>query len=144
MAAILSPLDVLGGERVVGKRSSDPRQMIARIRAGLPYKSLESLAASLHLSADEISRIFSIPARTLARRKREHRLSAQESDRVYRVARIFSRAADLLGSETDAAEWLRAPHIALGMAAPLALLDTEAGTQQIDEILARIEYGIYS
>src|SRR5215467_3575449 len=117
MAAILTPVEILGGERVVGKKSSDPRRMIERIRAGLPYKSLESLAKTLQLSREEVSQIFSIPARTLMRRKSSHRLTAEESDRVYRVARILSRATDLLGSEKEAAEWLRAPHIALSMAA---------------------------
>ena len=144
MAALLSPIDILGGERIVGKRTSDPQRMIERIRAGLPYKALESLAASLKLSNDEISRMFLIPARTLARRKRNHRLSAEESDRVYRVARVFSRAVELLGDEGEAAQWLRAPHVALGMLAPMSLLDTDAGTRQVDEILGRIEYGMYS
>jgi putative toxin-antitoxin system antitoxin component (TIGR02293 family) len=135
---------MLGGARVVGQKTSDPFRIIAKIRAGLPFKALESLSSTLRLSNDEAARIFMIPARTLARRKRSGRLSAEESDRVYRVARVLSYAAELLGSETEAAEWLRSPNVALGLAVPLNLLDTEAGIRQVDEILARIEYGMYS
>lgn len=33
---------------------------------------------------------------------------------------------------------------ALGGEVPLNLLDTEAGVEQVDDILTRIEYGVYS
>jgi putative toxin-antitoxin system antitoxin component (TIGR02293 family) len=135
MAALLNPI-ALG--------ASASLKTVEKIRAGLPFKSLENLAATLKLSPEETVRIFSITARTLARRKRGGRLSAEESDRVYRVARILAHAADLLGDEAEAAEWLRAPNIALGMATPISLLDTDAGTQQVQEVLGRIEYGMYS
>jgi putative toxin-antitoxin system antitoxin component (TIGR02293 family) len=144
MAALLSPIDVLGGERSIGKNLSNPFRMIARVRAGLPYKALESLAAAMHLSTEEMSGIFSIPPRTLARRKRSHKLNAGESDRIYRVARVFSHATQLLGDAAEAAQWFRAPHIALNMTTPLELLDTDAGTLQVEEILGRIEHGLYS
>ena len=135
MAAVLNPI-ALGG--------STSSKTVERIRAGLPFKSLENLAAALKLTSDESSMVFSIPTRTLARRKKSGRLSAEESDRVYRVARVLSHAAELLGDEIEAAEWLRAPNVALRMTAPISLLDTDAGTRQVEEILGRIEYGMYS
>ena len=41
-----------------------------------------------------------------------------------------------------AATWLRRPSRALGGAAPLALLDSEAGAKAVDDLLGRIEHGI--
>ena len=74
----------------------------------------------------------------------EHKLHADESDRLFRLARIAARAAQELGRKQQAAGWLRKPVRALNGQAPMALLDTEAGAHQVEEILGRIEYGLYS
>jgi uncharacterized protein (DUF2384 family) len=39
---------------------------------------------------------------------------------------------------------LRRPNRSLNGRAPIDLLDTDAGTQQVAELLDRIEYGVYS
>lgn len=41
-------------------------------------------------------------------------------------------------------DWLKEPNPALGGAVPYDLLSTEEGLQQVDDILTRIEYGVYS
>ena len=85
-----------------------------------------------------------VPERTLARRQKQARLTADESDRVVRVARVMANAIQVLGSREKAAQWLRSPNRALDATAPISLLDTDIGAQQVGEILGRIEYGIYS
>jgi putative toxin-antitoxin system antitoxin component (TIGR02293 family) len=144
MAALLNLVDVLGGERTVGKKSSEPFRMIERVRAGLPYKALESLAGELELSREELSRVFSIPERTLVRRKRSRHLNAEESDRVLRVARVFSRAIGTLERREAAVRWLKAPNLALGRITPLSLLDTDLGAREVERILGRIDHGVLS
>lgn len=96
------------------------------------------------LGRDEISRVLHLPLRTIARRKRERRLQADESDRLCRLARIAAQAEDVLGDAARAARWLRAPNRALGRQAPLALLDTDLGSRQVEEVLGRIEHGVFS
>jgi putative toxin-antitoxin system antitoxin component (TIGR02293 family) len=140
----MTAVDILGGEKVLGRSIQRPFGLTDRIRAGFPYASLERLQKTLALSREETAASLSIPIRTLARRKRERHLTAEESDRLYRVARLLAHAADVLGSEHAAAEWFRTPHVALNMTAPLSLVDTEAGAIQVDEILGRIEFGMYS
>ena len=88
--------------------------------------------------------MLSMPERTLARRQKQARLTADESDRLIRVARVMAHAIQVLGSRDKAANWLRAANRALDGSAPLSLLDTDIGAQQVSEILGRIEYGIYS
>jgi putative toxin-antitoxin system antitoxin component (TIGR02293 family) len=144
MATLVTPLQILGGERTLGKKAGEPFGLNARIRTGLPYSSLESLAKTLSMSREEISKTLSIPIRTLARRKRESKLTPEESDRLYRAARVLANAVRLLGDEESAAGWLRSPHVALGMATPFSMLDTSLGADQVEEILGRIEYGMYS
>jgi putative toxin-antitoxin system antitoxin component (TIGR02293 family) len=87
---------------------------------------------------------LSMPERTLARRQKQARLTADESDRLIRVARVMAHAVQVLGSRDKAARWLRTANRALNGTAPLSLLDTDVGTEQVSEILGRIEHGIYS
>jgi putative toxin-antitoxin system antitoxin component (TIGR02293 family) len=140
MAATL--VELLGGERVLGRKAGD--RWVALVRAGLPYPALDSVMKTLGLTREEVSELLSVPLRTLARRKRAHKLDAVESDRLYRIARIAAEAADLFESKEGAADWLRRPNRALGGVAPLTLLDTEAGETEVEAILGRIKYGGYS
>ena len=83
-------------------------------------------------------------ARTLARRKVSQTLRPDESDRLYRVARVAARAADVLGSSEKAERWLKKPNPALGDEVPLRILDTDIGAQQVEAVLGRIEHGVFS
>ena len=135
--------EILGGRAVLGhlKKAEDLREAV---RAGLPLVALRSLQESLQLSREGLSRMLSMPARTMARRQKQARLTADESDRLIRVARVMANAKRVLGSRDKAARWLRTANRALDGAAPLSLLDTDIGAEQVSEILGRIEHGIYS
>jgi putative toxin-antitoxin system antitoxin component (TIGR02293 family) len=136
-------LDVLGGEAVFrGPRRSDPAELRTRIKSGLPYRSLESVCRRLRLTLPETATILHTPMRTLARRKRERKLQAVESDRLVRLARVAAHAVAVFGDEPTTAAWLRRPNRALGGEMPFRLLDTEVGTAQVEDALGRIEYGI--
>ena len=135
---------VLGGPAVFGKQVSTSAELHGKLRAGLPHAALETLMTRFDLSRDEISRVLHLPLRTIARRKRERRLHADESDRLCRLARIAAHTEDVLGGAERAARWLRTPNRALAGAAPLALLDTDLGSRQVEELLGRIEHGVFA
>jgi putative toxin-antitoxin system antitoxin component (TIGR02293 family) len=130
----------LGGPRLVPARS--PGQLRALVRAGLPYASLAALAAGFRLEALDAVSILRIPERTLARRKKEKRLSAEESDRLVRLARIAALAEDVLGTREAAALWLAAENRALGRRTPLSELDTDLGAEEVEGVLLRLAHGI--
>jgi putative toxin-antitoxin system antitoxin component (TIGR02293 family) len=90
-----------------------------------------------------LAQILGIPDRTLARRKKERRLSADESDRLVRMARVTAVADDVLETPEIAATWLQTPNGTLGGIDPL-VLGTDLGAEQVETILIRIDYGVYS
>ena len=136
-------LDVLGGSKVFrGPTQSYAADLRTRITRGLPYRSLESVRHRWQLTLPEAATILHTPMRTLARRKRERKLQAVESDRLVRFARVAAHAVAVFGDEPTATDWLRRPNRALGGETPLRLLDTEVGTAQVDEVLGRLEYGL--
>lgn len=134
-------LEVLGGTKVFRRRSG-PSELRTRIRDGLPYSALESVRGRLRLSLPETAVILHTPLRTLARRRRERKLQAAESDRLYRLARVAAQAIITFGNEEKAAAWLRRENRSLNNQPPLQLLDTEVGVRQIEDVLGRIQYGV--
>jgi putative toxin-antitoxin system antitoxin component (TIGR02293 family) len=138
-------IEALGGAKVFkGRTAPTATELRDRVRTGLPYQSLESMSERLNLSLPEAAIVLNVPLRTLARRRHGRRLAADESDRLYRLARIAAQAVAVLGSEEKAALWLRRPNRAVNGEVPLALLDTDLGVRQIEDVLGRIEHGVVS
>ncbi|MFL6203270.1 MAG: antitoxin Xre/MbcA/ParS toxin-binding domain-containing protein [Thermoanaerobaculia bacterium] len=136
-------VDVLSGEEE-SREVRNTEDLKKWIREGLPFTSLEAVMEQFGLKREEVSWALDLPLRTLARRKQERRLSPGESDRLFRVVRIAVQAAEVLGGREEASRWLHAANRALGGQTPLELLDTDLGSRQIEDVLGRIEHGVYS
>jgi putative toxin-antitoxin system antitoxin component (TIGR02293 family) len=137
--------EVLGGEHVLGRPVSKGGALAELVREGLPVKALLLLAERLDIRQAEISEKIGIPRRTLTRRLQQHsRLTAAESDRAVRLAQVYSTAAETLGDEQKAAAWLKTPNRALRGGRPLDQLDTDPGVREVEDVLGRIAYGVYS
>jgi len=137
--------DVLGGEVILGKPVNKGGALAELVREGLPVKALLLLAERLDIRQAEISEKIGIPKRTLTRRLTQHsRLTAAESDRTVRLAQVYSIAAETLGDGDKAAAWLKTPNRALRGGRPLDQLDTDPGVREVEDVLGRIAYGVYS
>ena len=68
------------------------------------------------------------------------RLTAAESDRTVRLARVYANAVEMIGDDEKAVEWLRTPNRALGGERPLDQLDTDVGAREVEDILGRIAF----
>ena len=141
-------VEVLGGTKVLGPKVRTFEDLKARIRKGLPYGAVVALAKTIEddgVKQETLSAALGLPTpRTLRRRKKPNRLEPGESDRLVRTARIIARAIDVFGSREKAASWLDRPNRALGGEKPLSLLDTEIGAGQIEDVLGRMEHGVFS
>jgi len=137
-------VETLGGRGVFREPQATYDAIIDRARAGLPYAALEAIATRFEIPQETLVRVLHLPARTLARRKKARRLRADESDRLLRLARIAAYAEEVFGKREKAAAWLQKPNRALGGVVPLDLLDTDLGALQVEQILGRIEHGVYS
>lgn len=137
LAAVLNEL---GGEAGVGRTVRTSQDLSAAIREGFPHQALNALT-STGLSLREIASSLDLSLRSLQRRKSQGRFARYESDRLYRLARLVSLAAHFLGDRNTAIDWLKRPNHALGGVVPLAIIDTELGARQVENVLGRIGYG---
>lgn len=136
--------EILGGRQTLGRSLRNEQDLIEIVRSGLPHAALESVQDLLGLSAGAVSASLSLPMRTLARRKKQQRLTAEESDRLLRLVRVAAAAVGVFGDPPKASAWLRKPNRALGGATPLSRMDTDVGVRQVERVLGRIEHGVFS
>lgn len=136
-------LDLWGGSRILGCKIDNELDLIPLLREGLPYTTLEHLMAQLGLSREDVQNVLLLPSRTMTRRKQQRRLSGGESDRLYRLSRIMAHAVDVFDDRGKASAWMRRGNRALNGETPLSLLNTDIGARQVDNVLGRIEHGIF-
>jgi putative toxin-antitoxin system antitoxin component (TIGR02293 family) len=95
-------------------------------------------------SEDEVFALV-VPKRTLARRRAANeRLTIEETDKALRLARIAVQAERVFGAPEKAHRWLRKAKRELQGETPLAYLASEAGARVVEEMLFRIEHGIFA
>jgi len=117
-------------------------EAIESVRHGISISNLDRMIQMLGIDREVLLDILGISNRTLQRKFRANdRLSPLASDRLSRVDRIYQLAVSVFGDEKKAAEWLKRPSRALNNELPIKLLDTDAGTQQVEQELRQIEYG---
>ena len=114
------------------------------MRAGLPVEELEALRAALDLPMEKVVEKLGIARATLHRRKQIGRLTPDESDKVLRFARLVRQGAEVFNGLAESRAWLAFPQHGLGGAIPLDYARTEGGARQVEALLWRIEYGVYS
>jgi len=114
-------------------------EMVAR---GLPKGALKACIDQIYVSAEERRQLLYriIPEATYKRRRET--LSAEESGRAERLARVFATAAYVWNSEEDARVFLTTPHAMLQGRSPLEVSLTELGARRVEELLWRLFYGI--
>jgi len=136
---------VVAVEALLGIESFGPasRLTLARsVEAGLPVAALEQFTANI-APHDARFKYRLVPEATLRRRIRSTgRLSTDESDRLVRLAKVFSFGLEIYGSPEKVREFLRRPHVMLEGRTPLDLaLATSPGTDLIINLLGRVAYG---
>jgi putative toxin-antitoxin system antitoxin component (TIGR02293 family) len=119
-----------------------PVDRITAVRKGLPVSSLDAMASKLSMERAALLSLLGVSSRTIQRRRQaRERLSFVASDRLSRVERIFQLASTVFGDSEKASAWLQRPSRGLQSVKPLELLDTDAGTQQVEQELREIEHG---
>jgi putative toxin-antitoxin system antitoxin component (TIGR02293 family) len=142
MATILEETTMQGTS--IGIRPKDLNDLIGKLKKGLPVGAFDRLRERLDVPEKMLASTVNIAYRTLGRRKKEGRFKTDESERVLRIAKLYEKALDVLEDDKITRQWFKMPAKALGGKTPLEYADTEPGAQEVEELLVRIEYGVFS
>jgi putative toxin-antitoxin system antitoxin component (TIGR02293 family) len=129
----------------LGLALSDTSSLIRQIEAGFSFETLLQLVSRTGVNLPVLASLIGIPERTLARRKIAGKLAPEESERLLRISRVFEKAVNLFEGDLEAAvNWLTTPKKALGNEQPLSYARTEVGAREVENLLGRIEHGVFS
>jgi putative toxin-antitoxin system antitoxin component (TIGR02293 family) len=138
---------VSGGERGegLGLASSSAAELIQQVERGFSYKTLHTFESKSGIPSPALAGMAGIPERTLARRKAKGKFTPEESERLLRLSTVFELAVELFeGDNAAALRWLTAPRKALEGNTPLAYARTEVGAREVENLIGRLEEGVFS
>lgn len=123
----------------------DNAAMAQRVAEGLPVAEVVQFGKQAGFTTDELARLIQIPPRTYARRiASRSRLKVPEGERAVRLMRLFDRARQVFGTDENTRLWFNARLLALGRKTPLEYAQTEPGAREVENIIGRIEHGVFS
>ena len=137
-------IDLVGGERVIGAKVKRGLDFDSAIKEGFRSKVVAKFKANTKLSNAALSQALGISMRTMDRLvqpKGASRIKPAVSDRLYRTAKIVALAEVVLEDRDQALTWLLTKQAGLGDRIPFELIETDAGTHEVEEELQRIEHG---
>ena len=131
------------------RHETDYLFLVSRVREGIPVADAVEMMHSWCIPVARFAKVIGVSERKWSRVRTKVSsgvLSPVESDRLVRVWRIFEHAKSVFAGDEDgkgAIRWFATPNPALSGETPLSLLDTDAGVRQVDDVLTRIEFGVY-
>lgn len=130
---------------LLGLKAEDPKRLLELVEAGFSFHALERFRRNIGLPSSELAEFVRIPTRTLHRRKSEDKHRPKESERLLRPSRVFGRALEFFeGDDGAARRWLSSPQRALGGSTPLPPARTEVGAGVVEDLIWRLEHGVFS
>jgi putative toxin-antitoxin system antitoxin component (TIGR02293 family) len=118
-------------------------EQIRALERGLPSRALVEIADLIGVPKARLIEGLKLVARTIrAREKSGARLSAAESERLYRVVRLRTLARAVFATDAAVAEWLSAPDGSLGGKTPLEMLATDLGSQKAENLVRAMIHGV--
>ena len=133
-------VQLLGGQKTLGRLVRTLADLDAAIQAGFPRSALEHLVAAIAPEAERAKlRNRVVPRASFQRRKT---LSAVNSATTERLARITALVQSVWQDETKTQRFLWSAHPELGGRKPIEAALTELGAREVEEIIQRGLHGL--
>jgi putative toxin-antitoxin system antitoxin component (TIGR02293 family) len=109
---------------------------------GLPKESLRFAVDQVYSKPEDRTRLMCLIVPEATFKRRRDRLSAEESARTERLARVIATAKYVCGDELGAREFLIGQHALLNGRKPVDAAMTELGALEVTQLLWRLFYGV--
>jgi putative toxin-antitoxin system antitoxin component (TIGR02293 family) len=132
---------MLGGEQVLGRRVRSVSDLREMVEAGLPVRSLDVVARHVARNDRDAAELKYrvVPRTTLHRRTR---LTADEGQRLERLARMTMLAEEVWEDADLAHEFLTSAQPQLGGERPVEMARSDLATREVEELLFRLEWSL--
>jgi putative toxin-antitoxin system antitoxin component (TIGR02293 family) len=112
---------------------------------GITKAEIEALAKNLGITRKAIAEeIFDLSVKTLERKSPKSLMDKKTSSHALEIARVMDHALVVFEDQDKVRRWINKPNKALNNMPPIQLFDTLTGLNLVNDILGRIEEGVYS
>ena len=141
----LSFVHLLGGKSIITKPIRSEFDIISLSNEGITKASLDALIGHLGISKRAFSEnILDASVKTLERKKSTDKLDKHTSSQVIEIAKVVEHAFAVFENGEKVKSWLNTPNRALNNIKPVDLFYIPTGLGMVNDILGRIEEGVYS
>ena len=131
-------------EAALGLEGSSSLARMRKAQSGLPVSAFHRFARTSGVSREALARAIHVSLRTVQRRDESGgRLDPGPSERLVRLAELYARASDVIGDDALARQWMQTPRDAFGGRTPFELAGSELGAREVEDLLLRVEHGVF-
>ncbi|SEN87998.1 putative toxin-antitoxin system antitoxin component, TIGR02293 family [bacterium A37T11] len=136
---------LLGGSSAIQASIDSDFDLIALSNQGLKKASLDALIGFMGMTKKYFAEhILDISVKTLERKKSDDTLDRHTSSHIIEVAKVVEHAFKVFEDAEKVKSWLNTPNRALNQMKPIDLFYIPTGLAMVDQVLGRMEEGVYS
>lgn len=111
---------------------------------GVPKASAINLASTMDVPLKDMASLLNISYKTFARKKPADKMDPLTSSLTIEIANVIAEGVATFGSLQKFRSWLQKPNRALAGHTPFSLLNIPTGIKMVQNVLGRINEGIYT
>jgi putative toxin-antitoxin system antitoxin component (TIGR02293 family) len=119
-------------------------EIIRLIDEGVRKSTVEHFSRNLKIPMTSIAPLLNMSYKTLTRKKGTEKLDSNVSSLMFEIASTYGKAFEIFRDRDKVNRWFNHPNKALNGEQPFDLLHTATGIKLVNQVLGRIEEGVYS
>ncbi|HEX5155525.1 MAG TPA: antitoxin Xre/MbcA/ParS toxin-binding domain-containing protein [Parafilimonas sp.] len=135
---------LLGGRYFMQNKPVSTFDFVAAGTRGIRKRSVAALAHILDIPMRTMAHMLNLSEKTLGRKKPDDLLDKLPSSLSIEIAQTVARGIELFEDRDKFNRWLQKENRALRGQKPFDLLNTPTGIKLVNQVLGRIEEGVYS
>jgi putative toxin-antitoxin system antitoxin component (TIGR02293 family) len=137
-------IEVLG-KKYVSTNVESPFDFIHIANKGINVAVVKNFRVYFNLPRNITANMLNVSEPTLYRWTKANKdLDRNFSIKLFELADLFLYGIEVFGDKENFFKWLNLPNTALGGLEPQELVEIPGGISKVNDILGRIEHGVYS
>lgn len=134
----------LGGSGIIGIPIVSDYDVLMAGESGIPKQAIDHLAGYIGISRKSMADVFEVSIRTLERKAPTTKLDKKTSSHALEIAKVMQHAFNVFEDEEKSKMWVNRRNRALNGKKPVEFFGTLTGLSMVNDVLGRIEDGVYS
>lgn len=133
------------GKKYVTSKVESPFDFIRIATKGVNIHAVSNFSAYFNISKAATAEMLNISEPTLYRwTKTNKTLERNFSIKLFEISNLFLYGIEVFGNKKNFFKWMSLPNTALGGLEPKELIEVPGGVSKVNDVLGRIEHGVYS